>query len=134
MALFSQLSIDRGEGAVLYDVDGNSYIDLLAGVGVASLGYAHPRYVAALQRQLARIHVGSFTSEHRAALVKLLAELAPGEVAHRAHRGPGVLGRLPRQDRRGAPGARCELQARARAAHAGRLSLTLRRVRALRLR
>jgi len=80
VALFSQLSIDRGEGAVLYDVDGNSYIDLLAGVGVASLGYAHPRYVAALQRQLARIHVGSFTSEHRAALVKLLAELAPGDL------------------------------------------------------
>ena len=80
VALFSQLTIDRGEGAVLYDVDGNSYIDLLAGVGVASLGYAHPKYVAALQRQIARIHVGSFTSEHRAALVKLLAELAPGDL------------------------------------------------------
>jgi len=36
VALFSQLSIDRGEGAVLYDVDGNSYIDLLAGVGVVA--------------------------------------------------------------------------------------------------
>jgi 4-aminobutyrate aminotransferase / (S)-3-amino-2-methylpropionate transaminase / 5-aminovalerate transaminase len=80
VALFSQLTIDRGEGAVLYDVDGNGYIDLLAGVGVASLGYAHPKYVAALQRQIARIHVGSFTSEHRAALVKLLAELTPGDL------------------------------------------------------
>src|SRR3989454_6346260 len=65
---------------MLYDVDGNSYVDLLAGVGVASLGYAHPKYVAALQRQIARIHVGSFTSEHRAALVKLLAELTPGDL------------------------------------------------------
>jgi 4-aminobutyrate aminotransferase/(S)-3-amino-2-methylpropionate transaminase len=80
VALFSQLSIDRGEGAVLYDVDGNRYIDLLAGVGVASLGYAHPKYVAALQRQVARVHVGSFTSEPRAALVKLLAELTPGDL------------------------------------------------------
>jgi len=79
VALFSRLCIDRGEGAVLYDVDGNAYIDLLAGVGVASLGYAHPKYVAALQRQVARIHVGSFTTEHRAALVKLLAEIAPGD-------------------------------------------------------
>jgi len=35
VALFSRLAIERGEGAVLYDVDGNSYIDLLAGVGVA---------------------------------------------------------------------------------------------------
>src|SRR5207248_3230620 len=73
-------SIERGEGAVLYDVDGNRYVDLLAGVGVASLGYAHPKYVAAMQRQIARVHVGSFTTEHRAALVKLLAELAPGDL------------------------------------------------------
>ena len=80
VALFSQLAIDRGAGAMLYDVDGNSYVDLLAGVGVASLGYAHPKYVAALQRQIARIHVGSFTTEHRAALVRLLAELAPGDL------------------------------------------------------
>src|SRR5881296_1305073 len=71
VALFSRLSFDRGEGAVLWDVDGNRYIDLLAGVGVASLGYAHPRYVAEMSRQLERVHVGSFTSEHRAALVKL---------------------------------------------------------------
>ena len=80
VALFSQLCIERGEGAVLYDVDGNRYIDLLAGVGVASLGYAHPKYVEAMGRQLAHVHVGSFTTEHRAALVKLLAELAPGDL------------------------------------------------------
>jgi 4-aminobutyrate aminotransferase-like enzyme len=80
VALFSRLCMDRGEGAMLYDVDGNRYIDLLAGVGVASLGYAHPRYVAAMQRQVARIHVGSFTSEHRAALVKLIAGLTPGDL------------------------------------------------------
>ena len=80
VALFSKLCMDRGEGAVLWDVDGNRYVDLLAGVGVASLGYAHPRYVAELSRQLERVHVGSFTSEHRAALVKLIAELAPGDL------------------------------------------------------
>ncbi len=80
VALYSQLCIDRGEGALLYDVDGNRYTDLLAGVGVASLGYAHPKYVAAMQKQVARVHVGSFTSENRAALVKLLAELAPGDL------------------------------------------------------
>jgi 4-aminobutyrate aminotransferase-like enzyme len=80
VALYSRLAIDRGEGALLFDLDGNRYIDLLAGVGVASLGYAHPRYVAAMSRQLARTHVGSFTSEHRAAVVKLLADLAPGDI------------------------------------------------------
>src|SRR5207245_1259746 len=78
VALFSKLCMDRGEGAVLWDVDGNRYVDLLAGVGVASLGYAHPRYVAEMSRQLERVHEGSFTSEHRAALVTLIAELPPG--------------------------------------------------------
>src|SRR5581483_8460893 len=80
VAPFSRLAVARGGGAVLYDVDGNRYIDLLAGAGVASLGYAHPKYVAALQRQVARVHVGSFTSEHRAALVKLLADITPGDL------------------------------------------------------
>ena len=80
VALFSKLCMDRGEGAILWDVDGNRYVDLLAGVGVASLGYAHPRYVAEMTRQLERVHVGSFTSEHRAALVQLLASLAPGDL------------------------------------------------------
>src|SRR5437899_4609465 len=51
VALFSQLSIDRGEGALLYDVDGNRYVDLLARVGVARIGYPHPKYVAAMQRE-----------------------------------------------------------------------------------
>ena len=80
VALFSKLAVDRGVGAELVDVDGKRYIDLLAGVGVASLGYAHPKYVAAMQRQIARVHVGSFTSEHRAALVKLMAEITPGDL------------------------------------------------------
>ncbi|MFL5576935.1 MAG: aspartate aminotransferase family protein [Gemmatimonadaceae bacterium] len=81
VALYSRLAIDHGEGAVLVDVDGKRYVDLLAGVGVASLGHAHPRYVAALQRQVARVHVGSFTSEARAALARLVAEVAPGDLA-----------------------------------------------------
>ncbi|MGE5231881.1 MAG: hypothetical protein ACM3NS_09065, partial [Deltaproteobacteria bacterium] len=35
VALFTRLTMDRGERAFLYDVDGNRYTDLLAGVGVA---------------------------------------------------------------------------------------------------
>jgi 4-aminobutyrate aminotransferase/(S)-3-amino-2-methylpropionate transaminase len=80
VALFSRLCIDRGEGALLFDADGHRYIDLLAGVGVASLGYAHPRYVAALHHQLTRAHVGSFSTENRAALVRLIAGIAPGDL------------------------------------------------------
>jgi 4-aminobutyrate aminotransferase-like enzyme len=53
---------------------------LNAGVSVASLGHAHPRYVAAVSAQLARVSAGSFTSRPRAALVGLIADLAPGDL------------------------------------------------------
>jgi 4-aminobutyrate aminotransferase / (S)-3-amino-2-methylpropionate transaminase / 5-aminovalerate transaminase len=81
IALLSQLAIAHGRGATLTDLDGRTYLDLNAGVSVASLGHAHPRYVAALTKQLEAVSVGSFTSEPRAELVKLIAELAPGELS-----------------------------------------------------
>jgi 4-aminobutyrate aminotransferase / (S)-3-amino-2-methylpropionate transaminase / 5-aminovalerate transaminase len=78
IAQLSELTIERGSGSTLTDVDGNEYLDFFAGVAVASLGHSHPRYVKALQAQLERWTVGSFTSEARLALLELLAELAPG--------------------------------------------------------
>src|SRR2546423_7229074 len=81
IALLSELAIDHGSGATLTDLDGRTYLDLNAGVSVASLGHAHPRYVAALTKQLETITVGSFTSQPRTALVRLIAELAPGELS-----------------------------------------------------
>src|SRR6478752_2987103 len=81
IALLSELAIARGSGATLTDLDGRTYLDLNAGVSVASLGHAHPRYVAALTKQLEAVTVGSFTSAPRAELVRLIAELAPGELS-----------------------------------------------------
>ena len=80
IALLSELAIERGTGATLTDLDGQTYLDLNAGVSVASLGHAHPRYIAALTKQLEAISVGSFTSRPRAELVRLIADLAPGEL------------------------------------------------------
>ena len=42
---------ERGEGANIFDVDGNRYVDLLAGFGVACLGYAHPELAAVAAHQ-----------------------------------------------------------------------------------
>jgi 4-aminobutyrate aminotransferase / (S)-3-amino-2-methylpropionate transaminase / 5-aminovalerate transaminase len=81
IALLSHLAIARGNGATLTDLDGRTYLDLNAGVSVASLGHAHPKYVAALTKQLEAVSVGSFTSPPRAELVKLIAELVPGELS-----------------------------------------------------
>src|SRR5689334_12760182 len=41
----------RGEGVRLYDVDGREYLDLLSGIGVASLGHAHPGLARAIAKQ-----------------------------------------------------------------------------------
>lgn len=74
IGLFSGIALDHGHGATVTDVDGNTFIDFTAGVGVASLGHAHPAYVRALSEQVARISVGSYTSPARA---RFLDDLAP---------------------------------------------------------
>ncbi|HXG21496.1 MAG TPA: aspartate aminotransferase family protein [Methylomirabilota bacterium] len=80
ISLLSGVVFDHGEGATLTDVDGNTFIDFFAGVTVASLGHSHPRYVAALEEQLRRVTVGSFTSEARVRLVQKIAALTPGNL------------------------------------------------------
>ncbi|MGI5838440.1 MAG: 4-aminobutyrate--2-oxoglutarate transaminase [bacterium] len=42
----------RGSGAVLEDVDGNSYLDFAGGIGVLNVGYSHPAVLAAVQEQM----------------------------------------------------------------------------------
>ncbi len=77
IAAHAGIAIARGEGAELIDVDGNRFLDLVAGVGVAALGYAHPRYTRALAEQLEKSHVGSFTSEARVRALEAVVSLAP---------------------------------------------------------
>ncbi len=45
----------RGKGAFLYDVDGREYLDLVSGIGVTSLGHAHPGLTAAIAEQAATL-------------------------------------------------------------------------------
>ncbi len=45
----------RGKGAFLYDVDGREYLDLVSGIGVTSLGHAHPGLTAAIADQAATL-------------------------------------------------------------------------------
>ncbi len=72
--------IARGEGAVVWDVDGNSYIDLNAGIAVCSTGHSHPKVVRAIQEQAARfLHMSStdFYVPNQVELAEWLAEIAP---------------------------------------------------------
>ena len=43
--------MERGEGCLLFDVDGNRYLDLMAGLGVNALGHGHPRMLQAMVEQ-----------------------------------------------------------------------------------
>jgi acetylornithine/N-succinyldiaminopimelate aminotransferase len=46
---------DRGRGCRLFDTNGRGYLDLISGVGVASLGHAHPKLAAAVADQAQRL-------------------------------------------------------------------------------
>jgi 4-aminobutyrate aminotransferase-like enzyme len=80
IAQLARMTMSHGAGATLTDIDGNRYIDFYAGVTVASLGHAHPDLVAALEAQIRKVIVGSFTTENRAQLLELIASLTPGEL------------------------------------------------------
>ncbi len=45
----------RGEGALLWDADGEEYLDFLCGISVTSLGHCHPEIVAAVREQAGRL-------------------------------------------------------------------------------
>ena len=45
------LALHRGKGCYVYDLDGNRYLDLISGIGVNSLGYAHPRITKLIRQQ-----------------------------------------------------------------------------------
>lgn len=70
----------RGEGARLWDADGNEYLDFLAGISVLNVGHCHPRVVDAVQRQAARLmHVTNlYYTEPALRLSARLAETSLG--------------------------------------------------------
>ena len=77
---YAGIAVDSGSGSELLDVDGNRFLDFVAGISVAALGYAHPRYLAEFGAQLAKIHVGSFTTEARLKALTLLSEMLPKQL------------------------------------------------------
>ena len=52
---YTDLVVDRGEGSWLITVEGERYLDYSSGIGVTNTGHAHPRVVAAIQAQAARL-------------------------------------------------------------------------------
>jgi acetylornithine/N-succinyldiaminopimelate aminotransferase len=51
----SELVVERGEGAYLFDTNGKRYLDFCAGIAVSALGHGHPHLIAALKKQAEKI-------------------------------------------------------------------------------
>jgi len=70
----------RGQGALLWDAEGNEYIDCAAGHGVANLGHAHPKVAAAIAEQSTQLVTlfETFYNDKRAALMEMICALIPG--------------------------------------------------------
>lgn len=71
------LAMAGGEGALLLDVDGNRFIDWVAGIGVASIGHGHPALAQALFEQASQLSSTSFASPARLELLRRIVEHAP---------------------------------------------------------
>jgi len=75
------LVMSHGRGAMIEDVDGNRFIDFMAGIAVASTGYGHPKVVEAVKNASERFFSmcgTDFFYRPMSALVERLAQIAPG--------------------------------------------------------
>lgn len=73
-------AVSHGEGAEVWDVNGNRYIDFASGIAVLSTGFSHPRIVKAIQEQVEKyIHIGGtdFFSPEPVRLAEKLQSIIP---------------------------------------------------------
>ena len=120
IALFSQIVVDHAEGCTITDVDGNEYLDFIAGIAVGSVGHSHPHYVKRLKEQLERIDFRQLHHRSARPLPQARGLAAAGrdhppaivlgrrgggrggvparQVGHQEIRVHRLLGRLPRQE------------------------------------
>ena len=76
--------IAKAEGSLLYDVNGNSFIDLIGGISVANVGHRHPKVIEAIKKQLdAYLHVmvyGEFIESPQVQFARLLTDHLPASL------------------------------------------------------
>lgn len=76
------LTLVRGQGATVWDDEGNSYIDATSGQGVALVGHSHPAVVQAIAEQASTLITCPeiFYNDQRARLYNLLTDILPQEI------------------------------------------------------
>jgi 4-aminobutyrate aminotransferase/(S)-3-amino-2-methylpropionate transaminase len=80
VGMLSPVFIDRAEGAMVQDVDGNIFIDFVAGIGVLNIGHSHPEVVEAVKAQAERYfapNINVFNYAEYPKLAEKLNEIIP---------------------------------------------------------
>jgi taurine---2-oxoglutarate transaminase len=81
-ALIDPMAVAGAEGSYFWDYDGNRYLDFASQLVFTNIGHQHPKVVAAIQEQAARLCTAApgFAVDVRAEAARLIAELAPGDL------------------------------------------------------
>lgn len=78
------IKVDNAEGSYIYDKEGKSYLDLISGIAVSSLGHGHPRIKKAINQQVEKhLHVmvyGEFEQDAQNELASELLKTLPSEL------------------------------------------------------
>ena len=72
---YTPIIASHGEGAYLYDIDGNPYLDFTCGIGVTNTGHCHPHVVAAIQKQAGLLIHGQANIVIHRPMLELISEL-----------------------------------------------------------
>jgi 4-aminobutyrate aminotransferase len=74
-ARYTDIMVERGEGACLYAADGRSYLDFTCGIGVTNTGHCHPRVVEAIREQAGLLLHGQANIVYHRPLLELVGAL-----------------------------------------------------------
>ncbi|MCH0539801.1 aspartate aminotransferase family protein [Streptomyces sp. MUM 203J] len=80
--LIDPLAVAGADGSYFWDYDGNRYLDFASGLVFTNIGYQHPKVVAAIQEQAARLatFAPAFAVDVRSEAARLIAERTPGDL------------------------------------------------------
>jgi putrescine aminotransferase len=78
------IEIDKAEGVYMYGPNGETYLDLISGIGVSNVGHRHPKVIEAIQKQLDKyLHLmvyGEFVQSPQVQLAAALCATLPGSL------------------------------------------------------
>jgi 4-aminobutyrate aminotransferase len=72
---YNSIIAQRGEGAYIYDVSGDRYLDFTSGIGVTNTGHCHPRVVEAVKKQSELLLHGQINIVLHKPILALIEEL-----------------------------------------------------------